>query len=260
MRLPICCVAIAKNEAKCLPALAESIRGLCDQLVIVDTGSTDGTPEVAESLGAIVHRIAWPDSFAEARNQAIALAPPADWYFMPDCDMQLQGDVAGLRRMCLQAPSGLHSVWIKTVIPFPSSSIWRKYQRLILRPGLWRMGAAKWAYRVHEQLIPTAPSTLEGIRAVGAYDLWQGGYLWHPDEPASDADHDARLRMATAELTDNPANTQSREIYEQVVRERERYLISSGQTGPKVLPQQFIPLPSREQSETAIEARCDKLE
>jgi tetratricopeptide (TPR) repeat protein len=77
---------IVKNEEENLPRCLESITGLCNELVIVDTGSTDCTKEIARSFGANVFDFAWVDSFSAARNEALrrATGDYAIWFDADD--------------------------------------------------------------------------------------------------------------------------------------------------------------------------------
>lgn len=59
---------IVKNEAFNLPYILADIRGVADEIVVVDTGSTDDTKEIARSAGARVFDFAWCDDFSAARN------------------------------------------------------------------------------------------------------------------------------------------------------------------------------------------------
>lgn len=76
---------IVKNEAEMAPGFLESVRGLWDELLVVDTGSTDGTVELFEAAGAKVLRHPWADDFSEARNVSLANATK-DWVLVLDAD------------------------------------------------------------------------------------------------------------------------------------------------------------------------------
>jgi len=80
--------------ARCLASFAEHV----DELVVVDTGSTDRTIEIAESFGARVVRWAWRDDFAAARNVSLDAAT-GDWCVLVDADDVFpDGEAAKLRR------------------------------------------------------------------------------------------------------------------------------------------------------------------
>src|SRR5579875_2667547 len=66
---------IVKNEEKFLPRCLQSVAGVVDEINIVDTGSTDGTIEIARSFGARVERREWRDDFAWARDEALDPRP-----------------------------------------------------------------------------------------------------------------------------------------------------------------------------------------
>jgi glycosyltransferase involved in cell wall biosynthesis len=74
-KLKICVYAISKNEAHFVPRFCESAKE-ADLILIADTGSTDGLPDVAREHGAVVHDICiTPWRFDLARNAALALIP-----------------------------------------------------------------------------------------------------------------------------------------------------------------------------------------
>ncbi len=80
---------IVKNEEKNLTRCLQSARELVDQIVVVDTGSTDRTVEIARRFGAEVYHFRWCDDFAAARNEALKYAR-GDWVLQLDADHELQ--------------------------------------------------------------------------------------------------------------------------------------------------------------------------
>ena len=88
---------IARDEESFLPGLLESVRGGVDQIVVVDTGSTDQTVAIAKAAGAVVTEHPWQDDFAMARNAALEHAT-GDWILVLDCDERLSsGAVEAIR-------------------------------------------------------------------------------------------------------------------------------------------------------------------
>ena len=65
---------IVKNEEENLPRCLASVEGVFDEIIVVDTGSTDRTKEIAREFGAKVFDFEWIDSFAAARNEALSQA------------------------------------------------------------------------------------------------------------------------------------------------------------------------------------------
>jgi glycosyltransferase involved in cell wall biosynthesis len=78
-------VVIARDEAPRLARLLDSVRPWVDEMLVLDTGSTDGTAAVAQAQGARVEHFAWCDDFSAARNRALELAG-ADWHLVLDAD------------------------------------------------------------------------------------------------------------------------------------------------------------------------------
>lgn len=87
MTLSLC--MIVKNEEENLPRCLESVRGVVDEMIIVDTGSTDATVEIAESYRATVYSFPWNGSFSDARNYGLERAT-GDWILILDGDDELE--------------------------------------------------------------------------------------------------------------------------------------------------------------------------
>jgi tetratricopeptide (TPR) repeat protein len=76
---------IVRDEEHHLEACLHSIRDLVDEMVVVDTGSTDGTVALARRMGARVHSYPWHDDFAAARNHGLELCR-GGWILYIDAD------------------------------------------------------------------------------------------------------------------------------------------------------------------------------
>lgn len=82
---------IVKNAEETLGTTLQSLRGVVDQVVVVDTGSTDDTPRVATRMGAELYFHPWNDNFSDARNAALAYMR-TDFVLVIDADEYLDKD------------------------------------------------------------------------------------------------------------------------------------------------------------------------
>lgn len=156
MRTSISAVLIVKNEESVLERCLRSLDGV-DETVVLDTGSTDRTVEVAERLGAKVARTVpiVPFHFAEARNRADALAM-GRWVLTMDADeVAKPGCVEAVREAASRWPlaTGFNVGFLMRaesgdkVVPIKKLKVARR--------GRWA-----WRYRVHERLFPTFPPAI----------------------------------------------------------------------------------------------------
>lgn len=97
---------IVKNEAANLPQCLESVASVVDELLIVDTGSTDDTVAIAQQFNARVHQIEWPNDFAAARNESLQHVT-GDWVLVLDADERLAADVGPQIRQAIEADRAL---------------------------------------------------------------------------------------------------------------------------------------------------------
>lgn len=104
MSLSLC--MIVKNEAENLPRCLESVRSVVDEIVLVDTGSTDQTVAIAQSFGAKVSSFAWTGNFSAARNESLQHAS-SDWILVLDADEVLVKEVVPLLKQAIQRPDYL---------------------------------------------------------------------------------------------------------------------------------------------------------
>jgi tetratricopeptide (TPR) repeat protein len=88
---------IVRDEEQMLPRCLQAVAGAVDEIVLVDTGSSDATIEIARSFGARVIEHEWSGSFAQARNVSCDAAR-GDWLMYLDADEVLVGEDAALLR------------------------------------------------------------------------------------------------------------------------------------------------------------------
>jgi len=187
-------VMIARDEARAIGRALESAKGVVDEIIVLDTGSTDDTPAIAAGLGARVEHFAWCDDFAAARNAALACSD-ADWNLILDADEWLAGDLSALSPSALPPPGpgdafiGHLCVASETVqgdgVEWARSWIPRLLPRGIRYEG-----------RVHEQPVSTLPA-----RPV-AVEIRHDGYL--AGNLARKAGRNEALLLA--ELRERPAD------------------------------------------------------
>src|SRR5579871_3641923 len=152
MPSPVSLCMIVKNEEANLPACLRSVADLVGEMILVDTGSTDRTREVARSLGARVYDFAWVDDFAAARNESIRHAT-GPWVFWLDGDEAL--DEANRQRLRAlfaglgDAPAGY--VMKQRSVSDPATGEATVFEHVRLFPNRPQV---RWKYRVHEQILP----------------------------------------------------------------------------------------------------------
>ncbi|MBE9198649.1 MULTISPECIES: TPR domain-containing glycosyltransferase [unclassified Nodularia (in: cyanobacteria)] len=86
MKLSLC--MIVKNEAATLPKCLNSVKGVVDEIIILDTGSSDRTPHIAQEFGAKLYHFEWCNDFSAARNAALQYVT-GDWILVLDADETL---------------------------------------------------------------------------------------------------------------------------------------------------------------------------
>jgi glycosyltransferase involved in cell wall biosynthesis len=143
---------IAKNEAHNIRALFESIEGCFDEVILVDTGSTDNTKELALSYGAKVFDFTWVDDFAAARNYSFDQAT-SDYVFWCDLDDSLRNKEAFIKFR--DNVMEVADYWIANyhyAFDFHTSTPLCTFPReRIIKRGK----GFKWKYFVHEGLMPS---------------------------------------------------------------------------------------------------------
>lgn len=97
---------IARNEERFLRSCLNSVKGLVQEIILVDTGSTDKTVDIAGEFGAKVYYFQWCDDFAAARNFSIDKAT-GDWILVLDADEELdRSTIPEIKKSLIGADNG----------------------------------------------------------------------------------------------------------------------------------------------------------
>lgn len=173
---------IVRNEANCLGSCLESIEEHVDEIVVVDTGSDDGTDEIAKCHGARVCYHPWENDFSKHRNQSISYAT-GDWILQIDADETLDPE-SGRRMKETAGKTAEHAILFKVW----NYGMYVNVLSLLVFPRLFRCGVG-FHYRgiVHNQ--PHFP----GNAGASSLSIHHYGY-------AMDAERMAKKKVRTEDL------------------------------------------------------------
>ena len=155
---------IVRDEAEHLDACLVSLRDVVDEIVVVDTGSVDATPDLARAHGARVEHHAWADDFAAARNRSLDLAR-GEWILYVDADERVRADDPAALRDALTRSTGA----VALRVPFVPRVGWTPYREF----RMWRhRDDVRFVNSMHETIVPAIQSvvTREGLR-IEPFDL-----------------------------------------------------------------------------------------
>jgi tetratricopeptide (TPR) repeat protein len=149
-RVSLC--MIVKDEEHSLPACLTTAADLVDEVVVVDTGSTDHTRAVALNFGAQVFDFPWVDDFAAARNESLRRAS-GDWIFWIDADDRIDDDNRRRLRALFACLTDDNIGYVMTYLALREmgqdrNSVADHVKLFRNHPDI------RWQYRVHEQILP----------------------------------------------------------------------------------------------------------
>lgn len=142
---------IVRNEERFLPGCLESVKGLVDEIVIADTGSTDRTKEIAASFGARVVDFTWCDDFSAARNESLRYTA-GEWVLYLDADERIDPSYhARIRRLINEGKADAFLLNLKSRIGTKEGAQYH----LVSYPRLFRrINGVRFTGKVHEQITP----------------------------------------------------------------------------------------------------------
>lgn len=136
---------IVKNEEKHLADCLRSVGDFPSEIIVLDTGSTDCTVEVAQEFGARVEHFEWCDDFAAARNESIKYAA-GDWIFWMDADDRLPP--LSLNQLKQALVSNKADVYYATIKSIERGKVTQASHQRLFRNGL----GICFERALHEQL------------------------------------------------------------------------------------------------------------
>jgi hypothetical protein len=145
-------VLIVKNEADILARTLSALKLFSDEIIVVDTGSTDQTKQIAQEYTPQVFDYVWHDDFAAARTFADSYARgeylcrwDADWWISP-------GDAEKIAQLKKQGFGGadlIKMTWVNRYDSLTTEPQWSQPHDIIYKKGVFR-----WHFPVHEYLQP----------------------------------------------------------------------------------------------------------
>jgi glycosyltransferase involved in cell wall biosynthesis len=181
----------------------ESVRGVFEEIVVVDTGSVDRTKAIAQEFGARVLDFPWIDDFAAARNAALAQATGEFAFWLDADDVVDPPEREKLRALIGQLRPGDEAAYVVRCAcdPGPDGS---GGQTVVDHIRLFPLrDDVRWTYRVREQIVPA-------IQRAGIPVRWTDLVVRHtgytdPALRARKLERDARiLRVELSERPDEP--------------------------------------------------------
>ena len=193
---------IVKDEERVLERCLASARDVVDEIVVVDTGSTDGTVAIAERFGATVLHHAWNDDFAEARNVGLDAAT-SDWILFLDADEWLEDDDAPkLRDLASRT-------WIEAYrLPIHNRHGHEGEQKIAVHEAMRffrNRPDRRFFGRVHEGVDRTLPADAPERIDVGAVRIGHDGYLERTKQEKSKGERNLTLLLRQVEEEPNSA-------------------------------------------------------
>lgn len=193
---------IARDNEKTIGAALRSIRRFVDDMVVVDTGSKDATPEIARQLGARVFHFPWCDDFSAARNVSFGYAL-GEWIFWMDSDDTITEENARKLRelVCRTVDPGILGYVIAVHCPSSDPSDPDSFTRVTHVKLIRNLPHLRFTGRIHEQLLPAIQKAGGRVEFTELF-VDHSGYDTSPEGQAKKLERD--LRILHKELSDQP--------------------------------------------------------
>jgi glycosyltransferase involved in cell wall biosynthesis len=165
---------IVRNEEACLARCLRSVEGLYTEAIVVDTGSTDRTVEIAKEFGAQVVLFPWTGDFSEARNVSLSHAT-CEWVFCVDADNEIPFESRDvLKNLLATTDVEGFQVTIRDLNPPSEMTLYEES----VATRLFRNDAAyRFEGSIHEQIAPNIVRNGGRLKAAPALIVLHHGYV-----------------------------------------------------------------------------------
>ncbi len=200
--VPISVCIITKNEAKNLDKCLAALSKHPFELIVVDTGSTDGSVQIAKQYTSHVHAYSWTDDFSAARNYAADLASHNTILYVDTDEFLTDIDWDGLQSLLVQNEKGLGAITLNNYFKDDNGETGCQVCQL---NRIYNRKYYHFEKAVHETLVPRVSTTPSVYDAPVIMD--HVGYLNSPEKLAEKSKRDMALLQTEIEADpDNPYN------------------------------------------------------
>jgi tetratricopeptide (TPR) repeat protein len=178
---------IVRDEEQLLPGCLESVRGIAQEIVAVDTGSADATPEIVRAHGGLLLRRAWQEDFAAARNLSLDAAT-GDWILWLDADERLRPEEHRRLRKLIEGNTSedAFSVLIRSETP-AGVQVTQGHRLFRNHRGI------RFSGRIHEQVSPSFAAARVRVGSSADFTIDHLGYNFSADKLRGKAERNLRL-------------------------------------------------------------------
>ncbi|MFM9330663.1 glycosyltransferase [Paenibacillus mesotrionivorans] len=165
---------IVKDEEQCLTRCLDSVKDIVDEIIIVDTGSTDKTVKIAESYTEHVYHFKWVNDFAAARNASIERAS-STWILVLDADEYLEPEDGLKFRAFLQSlPPTSHTIYSLPIISLLGATHNASVNEIPVDRAFPNHMGIHYHRPIHEQLVSSERIALKSVAT--PYRILHSGY------------------------------------------------------------------------------------
>jgi glycosyltransferase involved in cell wall biosynthesis/Tfp pilus assembly protein PilF len=181
-----------KDEEEMLPRCLSSVKKYVDEIIVVDTGSTDNSVSIAESFGAKVYHHPWEEDFSKHRNQSISHAT-GDWFLILDADEEIIEGTGSLIKDAV-GKKGVDSISFQVISLYAGGNKSLHTQERLFRNHI----GIHYEERIHNRIAGSKVTCLCPVKVL------HHGY--NVQQEKAKRKHERRLRLLQREMEDDPKN------------------------------------------------------